>query len=61
MDKNIIQVNGGITINVYVSVKKRNIWEKDYIWNPATYSCQNGKCLASIMDNSPIMCDEVIE
>ena len=42
--KNVIQINGGITINVYFSVKS----EKDYIWNPvtcsypATCSCQNG-------------------
>ena len=42
--KNVIQINGGITINVYFSVKN----EKYYIWNPvtctcpATCSCQNG-------------------
>ena len=34
---------------------------KNYLWNPATCSCENGKYLASIMDNSVIMCDEVIE
>ena len=27
----------------------------------STYSCENGKCLASIIDDSAIMCDEVIE
>ena len=32
--------------------------EKDYVWNPATCSCENGKCLASIIDNSVITCDE---
>ena len=35
--------------------------EKDCIWNPATCSCENGKYLASIIDNSVIMCDEIIE
>ena len=25
--------------------KKRHISEKDYIWNPATCSCENGKYL----------------
>ena len=25
---------------------------KDYIWNPATCSCENGKYSGSIMDNS---------
>ena len=39
--------------------KKFHICEKDYIWNPATCSCQNGKYLASIMDDSAIACDEV--
>ena len=41
--------------------KKRHVCEKDYIWNPATYSCQNGKYLGSIMDDSAITCDEIID
>ena len=41
--------------------KKHNIYEKGYIWNPATCDCGNGKCLASTMDDSVIRCDEVIE
>ena len=32
---------------------------RDYIWNPATCNCENGKYLASIMDNTAIICDEV--
>ena len=32
---------------------------KNYIWNPAKCSCENGKYLASIMDDSAIMCDKV--
>ena len=35
--------------------------EKDYIWNPATCSCENGKYLASIIDDSVITCDEITE
>ena len=31
------------------------------ILNPATSSCENGKHLASIMDDSAIICDEVID
>ena len=30
-----------------------------YIWNPATCSCENDKCLASIIDDSVITCDEI--
>ena len=40
--------------------KKRHVCEKDYISNPATLSCQNGKYL-SIMDDSAITCHETIE
>ena len=29
--------------------------------NPATCTCENGKYLVSIMDNSAIICDEVID
>ena len=41
--------------------KKRHVCEKNYIWNPATGSCENGKYLASIIDDSAIMCDEIIK
>ena len=41
--------------------KKHHICQKDYIWNPATCSCENGKYLASIIDNSVITCDEIID
>ena len=51
MGKNVIQIHGGITINVDVSVKKHHVCEKDYIWNPSTCSCENGKYLASIIDS----------
>ena len=36
---------------------QKHIYEKDYMWNPATCSCKNGKYLASITDDSVIMCD----
>ena len=39
--------------------KKVNGCEKDYVCNPATCSCENGKYLASIMDK--MFCDEVID
>ena len=41
--------------------KKCRVCEKYYIWNPATCICENGKYLASVMGNSAIMCNEVIE
>ena len=63
MEENVIQINVGITINVDVSVKNV-IYVKnydDYVCNRTTCSCENGKYLASIMDDSVIMCDEIIE
>ena len=38
-----------------------HVCEKDYIWNPATCYCKNGKYLASITDDSAITCDKMIE
>ena len=35
--------------------------KKDYIRNTSTCSCENGKYLASITDDSLIMCDQIIE
>ena len=40
--------------------KKHHICEK-YIWNPCTWGCENGKYLASIIDDSVITFDEISE
>ena len=37
-----------------------HLCEKDHIWNPVTYSSENGKYLTSIIDDSVIRCDEII-
>ena len=41
--------------------KKYHICEKEYVWNPSTLICQNGKYIASIVDDLAIICDDVIE
>ena len=41
--------------------KKHDICEKEYVWNPSTCNCENGKYLSSIMDDLAIMCDEIID
>ena len=41
--------------------KKHHIFEKGYICNPATCSCENGNYIASIIVDSVIPCDEIIE
>ena len=61
MEEIVTQINGGIMINVDVSVKKRHVCDKDYVSNPATCNCENGKYLANIMHDSAIMCDKIIE
>ena len=35
--------------------------ERDYVWNTATCNCENGRYLASIMNDSMITFDEVIK
>ena len=45
----------------YKNQKKYCVCKKDYIWNPATYSCKNGKYLESIIEDLVITCDEIIE
>ena len=37
------------------------VCEKDFIWNPATRICENGEYLASCIDDSLIMSDEIID
>ena len=44
-----------------IRVQKTPYMWKDYIWNPAACSFEKGKYLASIIDDSVIMCDEVID
>ena len=34
--------------------------KEDYGWNPTTCICENGKYPGSIIDNSVIRCDEII-
>ena len=46
MEENVIQINGGITINVDVTAKKSHVCEKDYVWNPATCNSENVKHLS---------------
>ena len=58
MEKSVIQLNGGIIINVYVSVKNVIMSKRIYLEYPSTCSCENGKYLASIMDNSTIMSND---
>ena len=41
--------------------RKHHLCKQDFIWNPATCSCENGNYLASIMDDSAITCDEIID
>ena len=50
MEENVIQINGGIMINVDTSVKNV-MYEEDYFGNPAACNRENGKHLSSIMDD----------
>ena len=41
--------------------KQHSIFEKDYIRNSSTYTCENSKYLPSIIDDSAITFDEIID
>ena len=41
--------------------KKRHVCEKDYTWNPSTWSCENWEYWVSLVYDSTIMCDEIIK
>ena len=57
MEQTVIHINGWITMSVDASIKKHHVYETEYVWNPSTCICENGKYLASIMDDSVITCD----
>ena len=42
-------------------IEKHCVHRKDYIWNPATYSCENSKYVGSTIDDSVITSDEIME
>ena len=56
--KSVIMISACVTVKI-----RKNIIhaEKGYIWNPATRSSKNGKYLATIIDDSVITWDEIIE
>ena len=35
--------------------------KKDCFWNPSTYTCENGKHLESIISDSVVICNEIIQ
>ena len=63
MAENVIPTKIRTTINVDVSAKFREniMYVNKNIWNPCTYTCENDKYLESILGDSVITCDEIIE
>ena len=61
MEENVIQINGGLMINVDVSIKNI-IYVKKIMFGILLHAAVKiKKYLASIMDDSVIICDEVID
>ena len=50
MAENVVEIKNRITISNEVSPKseRTSCTKKEYIWNPAICSCENGKYLAII-------------
>ena len=61
MIENVIQIKSGMMANVDARIKTQKTLCVQKIWNLATCNCENGKYLASIIYNSVITCDEIVE
>ena len=61
MVENVLQTKYEIMANVGASVKNIIYIKKDSIWNPATCSCEDGKYLASIINDLVITYHEIID
>ena len=64
IEEKVTQIKTAITINDDVNAKnprKHRVYEKDYICNPSTCTCENCNDLESITDESIITCDEIID
>ena len=63
MVANVTQIKSGAMINAGVSAKIQKISsvQKNYIWDPATCSCKNGKYWISVIDNSVDTSDDIID
>ena len=64
IEEKVTQIKTAITINDDVNAKnprKHRVYEKDYILNPSTCTCENCNDLESITDESIITCDEIID
>ena len=58
--QHVIQIKNEIKINANASLKKHHTSKKDYSWSPSTFICDKSKYLNSIVDNSLIMFDKII-
>ena len=58
IEGNVTAFNNGIMINVSANVM---YVKKDCVLNPAIGNCEKGKYLSSIMDDSVIICNEIID
>ena len=64
MIENVTQNKSGAKTNFGASVKnptERHVCKKGYIWNPRSCTCKNGEYVENIIDESAVICDEVIE
>ena len=44
-----------------VQKSKKKCVQKGYIWNPAKFACENDRYAESTIDDSMILCDEVLQ
>ena len=50
-----------MSVKIKKKKKKHRVCEKSYFWNPATFICENDNYAGSIIDNSVVICNEIID
>ena len=59
MEGNVIQIDNDKCQCKYKNEKKKCIFDRNLIWNPAAYRSENGKYLESIIGDAATMCHEI--
>ena len=61
MVENVTEIKRITNVDASVKIKKTLHEQKKLYLEPCTCSCEDGKYLESIIDDSVITCDEIIE
>ena len=64
MGESVISIKSVVTTNFqceWKNLREHCLCKNENIWNLSTCTCENGKYLENIIDDSAVICDEIIE